>query len=197
MQITSIDPWAQEKAQLEKFWETVFHYEIDWNKFILPEKTERFPHLNILPKEYLPALVYHNINACKSFTFTKRRKGEPIDEVVANAKYLQARPSLDYAWADEGGQTPDAATLGKPYPVFMANGDNFMNLTEYMLSNAEYEFRTSRTYDEEGMTILSMISKYGDAILMGRPNIEWVHMAFMNLDESSRLYGPRKILLGV
>ncbi len=194
--IATANPWKQEKLQLEKYYKTVFDYTIDWKKFKLPEKTDRLQHLVIKPKEMTANHIFYGITACKSFIFKKRIKIiEDIDKALTLFT-CQPRPSDDYAWADEGGQRPDVIHRGKSYEQAIKEGFPFMGPVEYMLSNAEYEFRNKRTYDERSLTRLSVANPLGHGMVMFWLQNRGLFMSSVTSVGSNPISGPREIILG-
>jgi|GEM_PF-2353039 len=154
----SSDPWKIQKAQLEKFWLTVFSYTINWNDFKLPEYSDRYPHLNIVPAEFTAEQIYDGIAECTTFKFKKRKKYiDDIDKALRKARLVQSRPTGNYAFADGGTAEPDTEHLNKSYNDSIKAGLIFMGPVEYLLSCAHFEFVTGEVYDFKGATRLSVL----------------------------------------
>jgi hypothetical protein len=160
-----IDPWATQKANLERFWLTVFNYQINWDDFVLPEYSDRYPHLNIIPTGFTAEQIFAGITQCTKFTFKKRTKYySDIDKALRDAKAIQSRPTGNYAFADGGTDEPDQEHLNKSYDESINAGLMFMGPVEYLLSCAFKEFMTGKPYDVKGVTRLSVLDSDGDAM---------------------------------
>lgn len=160
------DPWVMQKYRLEKFWLTVFEHQINWNDYVLPEYSDRYPHLNIMPAGFTAEQIFASIRGCYRFVFKKRTKYyNNIDQALRDAKAVQYRPTGNYAWADGGTSEPDAEHLGKSYDDSINAGFIFMGPVEYLLSCALYEFTTRGIYDIKGATRLSVLDSRGYAML--------------------------------
>lgn len=160
------DVWAAEKIQLEKFWSEIFNYTINWEDYILPPKTEAFPHLNIRPASFSVQELFDGINNAKNNEGKSRLKprvipcmmgiqgsAEKLMSIVTFQEHLNVNGN--YAWADRGTQEPDECHQGKSYDDAMAAGIQFLGQVEYWLSSAQYEFVTGNLYDAIGNTYLS------------------------------------------
>lgn len=187
------EPWAEEKTFLEKFWKVVFNYTINWDDFVLPAKTVEFPHLNIMPDGFTAEQIYSGIVNCKDFTFKKRSKYyEDIDKAIKNAKEVQVHGTGNYAWADRGTAEPDACHLGKSYDDAIAAKFPFLGPVEYLLSCAEFEFRTGKVYDVKGVTYLSVLDADGDAMDGFWDDGLGSNLSYSNRGGQHAAFGPRE-----
>lgn len=198
------DEWVEEKVWLEKFWKTVFNYTINWENFILPQKTLELPHLNILPAGFTGEQVYLGITTCKTdngskLRFKKRSKFySDIDQAIKNAEAVQAHSNQNgnYAWADTGSPEPDTKHRNKSYDMAISEGFPFLGPVEYLLSCAEFEFRTGNVYDVKGLARLSVLDSDGMTM-----NGFWLVPQGSYLGSSSRVFeypdgGPREAVFG-
>ncbi len=189
------DPWTEEKVWLENFWKIVFDYTINWDDFVLPPKTEEFPHLCIQPAGFTAEQIYSGIVNCKSFTFTKRSKYySNIDEVIKNAKAVQEHPNNNgnYAWADTGTPEPDTKHRNKSYVMAIAEEFPFLGPVQYLLSCAEFEFRTGMVYDVIGTTYLSVLVSKGYAMRGSWYDIDCSTVNSGSCSGHGPAYGPRE-----
>lgn len=191
-----IDPWATQKANLERFWKVLFpEYTINWDDFVLPEYSDRYPHLNIMPAGFTAEQIYAGITTCTKFSFKQRTKYyDDIDKALRDAKFVQSRPIGNYAWADGGTDEPDQEHLNKSYDDSINAGLIFMGPIEYILSCAFKEFLTGKVYDVKGATRLSVLDSGGYAMGGG-----WSSGADSCLDWNDRDYrysdsGPRVVV---
>lgn len=197
------DEWADEKISLEKFWKTVFQYTINWEDFELPIKTTEFPHLNIRPAGFTAEQMYSSIvnskkDDGKTSRFTKRSKYySNIDDAIKNAKAVQPRPNGNYAWADRGSDEPDTCHLGKSYDDAITAKITFEGPVEYMLSGAEFEFRTGKVYDIKGITYLSVLDSDGRAMGGYRNYDGDVYLGSSSRTHQYPGYGPREAVLAL
>lgn len=189
------DPWEEEKIYVERFYKKVFSFNINWKDFVLPKKKEKFSHLNVLPAECQDAdCILSAINTCKSFDF-RLRNYHDLNMLIATHSVRQIRPKGNYAWADTGQHAPDECHLGKSYNAATSEKFTFMDELEYIISSAEFEFRTGSIYDEKTITRLSVLNKNekGIAALF----TEGRGFCFIDIKPSyhTKLSGPREIVI--
>jgi hypothetical protein len=190
-----VGPWATQKENLERFWKTVFNYQINWDDFVLPEYSKRYSHLNIMPAGFTAEQIYAGIVHCTAFAFKKRSKYIMIDAELKDAKAIQSRPAGSYAWADGGTDEPDAEYLGKSYDDAIDKGLIFMGPVEYILSCALCEFLTGKVYDVKGVaTHLSVLDSGGDAMCGGWDDDDGSRLGWYNRDGRNSDGGPRVVV---
>jgi len=193
---TSSDPWSTQKANVERFWKVLFpEYIINWSDYVLPEYSDRYPHLNIVPAGFTAEQIYAGIKNCTKFTFKKRTNYmDDIDKALREAKAVQSRPTGNYAWADGGTDEPDAEHLNKSYDDSINASLIFMGPVEYLLSCALYEFLTGKVYDIKGATRLSVLGSGGGAISGGWRSDDGSRLGWLIRDDRNGACGPRVVV---
>ncbi|MBP6925936.1 MAG: hypothetical protein KBC22_02685 [Candidatus Pacebacteria bacterium] len=190
-----IDPWSTQKANLERFWLTVFNYQINWSDYVLPEYSDRYSHLNIRPTGFTAEQIYAGIKNCTKFTFKKRTKYmDNIDKALREAKAVQSRPTGNYAWADGGTAEPDQEHLNKSYDDSINANLIFMGPVEYLLSCALYEFLTGKVYDIKGATRLSVLDSGGYALFGGWYGGDGSYLVWSDRGFRFDAFGPRVVV---
>ena len=193
-----IDPWAIQKANLERFWKALFpEYVIDWeNNFAnLPEYSDRYPHLNIMPAGFTAEQIFAAIKNCKAYKFKKRNKYyDDIDKALREAKAVQSRPTGNYAFADGGTDEPDQEHLNKSYDDSVNTEIIFMGPIEYLLSCALYEFLTGKVYDVKGLTRLSVLDSGGGAMDGRWYSVDGSYLGWYYRDSRDAGKGPRVVV---
>lgn len=195
---TSSDPWSTQKANVERFWKVLFpEYIINWSDYVLPEYSDRYSHLNIMPAGFTGEQIYAAIQNCKVFKFKGRSKCmNNIDQALRRAKFVEPRPTGNYSWADGGTAGPDQEHLNKSYVDSINAGLIFMGPVEYLLSCALYEFLTGNVYDIKGVTRLSVRDSNGHAVSGCWRGGDSSDLGWGYCDSRRSGGGPRVIVLG-
>lgn len=197
----TVDPWSEQKNELQQFWSKVFKYTIDWNDFVLPPYSDRYSQLNIRPEFFSGEHIYNGITRCKVISFYQRNIilfGEKIDRTLEKAEAVQSRPKGNYAWANGDTAESDIEYWGQSYDNAINSKLTFMDPVEYILSSAHYEFSTGNTYDPNSLTCLSVLLSDKVSLVAGSLGVaNSLYLSFQDRSLQHKKSGPRVVVLAV
>lgn len=186
-----IDPWADQKKKIERFYKSVFNIVIDWSKMVLPVWDEKRPRL-----EY----VHAEFNRKKYVNAYKKKFG---DNSVASNSYSQdpdsavateqSRPVGNYCFAWAGTIEPDAEHLNKSYDDFSNDGNDYMIPKEGIIAAFRERFETDNMLDVKGLTRFHALDSGRFALGMFRDGNGRFSVNGSNRDDRDSDYGPRQI----
>lgn len=186
-----IDPWADQKKKVERFYKSNFNLTIDWSKVTLPAYDETRPRL-----EY----VHAEFNCKRYINAYKKKYG---DNSVASNSYSQDpdsaihtqqnRPQVNYCIAWAGTIEPDTEHLGKSYDDFHTDGNKYMIPKEGIIAAFRGRFSTSKILDIKGYTRFHALDSDGHVLDMHRHGNVQFHVGRDSRGSRISTLGPRQI----
>ncbi len=186
-----LDPWADQKKKIERFYKSNFGIDIDWSTVVLPQYDKNRPRL-----EY----VHADFN-CKRYIDAYKNKFK--DESVAINTYSQdpdsdiqtqqERPQGNYCFAWAGNREPDTEHLGKSYDDFCNDGNHYMVPKEGIIIVSRERFESGKMLDVKGYTRFHALGPGGFALCMFRIHVFQFFVSNSLRDFRFSDYGPRQI----
>ncbi|HUC88549.1 MAG TPA: hypothetical protein VMR49_00775 [Candidatus Paceibacterota bacterium] len=184
-----IDPWADQKKKIERFYKSIFNLTIDWSAVPLPTKVEGFDFL-----EYMAIkLTEDDIFNAYAKKFGKDAVWKYYDNIHKAIKEQQSRPNKNYIFCHRGGIEPDVEHLNKSYDDFYQDGNSYMVPKEGLLSAFRYRFETGNMWDIKGVTRFHALDSDGRALYMSRDGFGRFCVGYGNRDYRNGALGPRQI----
>jgi hypothetical protein len=191
---SSCDPWAREKARLEKFWREVFGIEIDLT-CPLPEYSREFSRLEFVPEISLADLITRSREYGMEHLWSQT-DWNLVRMIVENSAEMQSRPAGSYAFCHRGEVSADEKHKEKSYSAVCQEGFPFMNTREYVIHciRRVYENRPVCDQASEGTVLADRITEpttlWGFWTESGSIDFKRCHK-----DGVCRHSGPREIVL--
>jgi hypothetical protein len=186
-----IDPWADQKKKIERFYKSVFNFTIDWSTMTLPEYDEKRPRLEYVNTEFN---CKRYINAYKKKFGDNSVAGNSYSQDPDSAIHEQQdRPKGNYCFAWEGSIEPDAEHLNKGYDDFYNDGNKYMIPKEGIIAAFRERFETGNMLDVKGLTRFHALDSDGNALYMCRFALGQFDVGYGNRDGRDSDRGPRQI----
>ncbi|MBP6925442.1 MAG: hypothetical protein KBC22_00050 [Candidatus Pacebacteria bacterium] len=188
------DPWAEEKALLEKFWWEVFGYRIDWGVYVLPRKSRGFSRLEINPGFSLKKLISDS-GDCKIARVWLYRNHN-LFKRMQNSQSIHVRPTGPYAFAHRGTSSPDKLYRGASYNKTRSKEIMFMTDIEYLIRCTRNIFEKRALFGQpfEGTVLDVSLSEHSAVWAYVSDK---THIDFQECHKDGECYysGPREIIL--
>ena len=185
----TLDPWADQKKKIERFYKSIFNFTIDWSKIMLAEKIEGFDFLEYV----LAKLAEDDIFNAYAKKFGKDAVWKYYDSIRKAIKEQQTRPSGNYSFSHRGGIEPDAEHLNKSYDDIYQDGNDYMIPKEGLLSAFRYRFETGNMWDIKGVTRFHALDSDGNAMGMDCSGDDQFYVSYGNRGSRYSDGGPREI----
>ncbi len=188
-----IDPWADQKKKIERFYKSNFNHIIDWSTTTLPEYDKKFPRL-----EY----VHAGFNCKRYITAYKKKFGD--DKVSSNSysqnpdnaiDTQQDRPKGNYCFAWAGTIEPDTEHLNKSYDDFCNDGNDYMIPKEGIIAAFRERFETGNMLDVKGLTRFHALDSDGYALGMLCYDYDRFNVCLGLRVNRYPVHGPRQLKL--
>lgn len=184
-----LDPWADQKKKIERFYKSIFNFNIDWSKIMIYQKVEGFDSLEYVSRK----LTEDDIFNAYAKKFGKDSVWKYCDNIHKVIKEQQVRQSGDYSFSHRGGIEPDEEHLNKSYGDFYQDGNEYMIIKEGLIAAFRYRFETGNMWDIEGLTRFHTLDSDGHAMYMDRHDDGRFFVSYDNRDCRHFDYGPRQI----
>ena len=184
-----IDPWADQKTKIERFYKSCFQLSVDWSKVLLPEK---FEDVNFL--EYvLERITEDDVFNSYAKKFGKDKVWKYYDNIRKSIKEQQVVPTGDYTFSHRGGLEPDIEHMNKSYDDFYQDGNNYMVPKEGLLAAFRCRFETDKMWDVKGLTRFHALDSDGHAMRMGRNGDGRFDVGYGDRGDRDAVSGPRQV----
>lgn len=165
-----IDPWTEEKKKISLFYKTCFTdnkwKNPNWEQVTIPEPEGNLKRLEFI---FIETMTEDDALDAYALRFGKDKVWKAWSDAlvkVIDRATVQLRPKQNYAGLHVGGDEPDL--LGKSYDDGISENIIFMTPLEGIISAFRYRFETGKMYDVVGITRLSALDRYGNAMCMYR-----------------------------